>query len=810
MKIILHFILYISCLNSICAQDTWQPMNTNDFNHNAFLNASNTHIVVSKDNLPYVVYQDATADNKCTVQKFNGVSWELVGIQGFSSGNVDNTSIALDHNNVPYVAYKNSGNKITVQKFNGTSWTQVGIEGFSIGTVDFISIAVDNNNVPYVVYSGRRTIDYKNKLTVQKHNGTSWELVGSARFSEGNSDTYNSAIAIDNNNVPYVAYENSGDSGVEFKSIVQKFNGTSWETVGSSGFSQGVADDISIALDGNNVPYVAYLDVANSYGSTVQKFNGTSWEVIGKAGFSAGQVTKTVIAIDKNNLPYVAYRDLANSSKITIQKFNGTTWSPIGRSGFSVGSVDNVSIALDSNNTPYVVYKDNGNKNETVVRKFNGNFWEEIGPKGISEQGINIDYISSAISPKNITYVVYPDPKNLYKCTVQKYNGKNWEIVGKAGFSIGKVKLTSIAIDNNNTPYVAYEDDSFSYNGKSTVQKFNGTSWELVGTAGFSKELAGNICLAIDHNNTPYVAYTYYINTGLPDAMVQKFNGKNWVPVGTLGYSAGVFSNSYVTNIAIDNNNIPYVSYFNDNLEGTGSIKKFENNSWETVGSGRNFPLLATIAIDSNNVIYILHASSIYSKWNTVQKFNGISWELVGTVGFCRGEEKSIAIDHNNIPYIFYSDHINNSGKSTVLKFNGIEWEPLGSVEFSQKPIDIPSIIIDNNNVPIIIYRSNNNDYDANSSIYSKYFAAEKTLSVKTPIISSQKLIIYPNPIQNTFSVLGEESIIKLEIFDLIGKSVYKSFTPKETYNIEGLPKGIYIVKLKTDKETCTMKIIKE
>ncbi|MEO6174276.1 MAG: T9SS type A sorting domain-containing protein [Flavobacterium circumlabens] len=811
MKRLLHFIFYIFCLNFTYAQDSWQPMNTNDLNRNAFLKASKTHLAIGKNKLSYVAYKDDWADGKGTVQKFNGVSWELVGIQGFSPGSVDDISIALDQNNIPYVAYKNNLNsKIIVQKFNGTNWIPVGNEGFSIGSAEYISIVIDNNNVPYVVYSGKKTTDYTNKLTVQKYNGSDWELVGLARFSEGSGDNYSSSIAIDNNNIPYIAYNNSGAVG-GYKSIVQKFNGSSWEILGSSGFSEGVAGDVSLAIDSNNTPYVSYLDVENSYGSTVQKFNGKSWELVGKAGFSNGQASP-VIKIDKNNIPYVAYKDYANSSKITIQKFNGTNWNPVGPLGFSDGSVENISMALDDNNVPYVVYKDAGKNDNSTVRKFNDINWEEVGPRGISEEGPLVEIISSAIDHNNVTYVAYSDQKKLEKCTVQKYNGKTWEIVGKAGFSIGQVNLISIAIDNNNIPYVAYKEGTSYSNGKCTVQKFNGTSWELLDTAGFSPELAGNLNIAIDHNNIPYVAYTQFKSAGLYDAVVQKYNGKNWVPVGTLGYSSGSYSDTFVSSIAIDNNNVPYVCYKDsENFENLGSIKKFKDNAWVTVGSGKNYNFPGILAIDSNDTPYILHASSYLSEWNTIQKFNGASWEIVGDAGFCKGEEKSIAIDHNNAPYIFYCDQGNNSKKSTVRKFNGTSWELVGTAEFSQNPIYRPLIVVNNKNVPIVVYSSNNNNNNSSNSLYAKYFGSSNTLNTTIPTKSSaQKINLFPNPVKNKFSVSGEETVLALEIFDLLGRSVYKSFLTDDTYNIESLVKGIYVVKIQTEKGSYGMKIIKE
>jgi len=54
------------------------------------------------------------------------------------------------------------------------------------------------------------------------------------------------------------------------------------------------------------------------------KFDGVDWSVVGSFGFSAGGVYyHTALAIDKNNIPYVAYTDMANGRKATVMKFDG-------------------------------------------------------------------------------------------------------------------------------------------------------------------------------------------------------------------------------------------------------------------------------------------------------------------------------------------------------------------------------------------------------------------------------------------------------------------------------------------------------
>jgi hypothetical protein len=46
-----------------------------------------------------------------------------------------------------------------------------------------------------------------------------------------------------------------------------------------------------------------------------------------------------------------------------------------------------------------------------------------------------------------------------------------WQTVGMAGFSAGKARYTSLAIDSTGSPYVAYGDDGNS--GKATVMRMN-------------------------------------------------------------------------------------------------------------------------------------------------------------------------------------------------------------------------------------------------------------------------------------------------------------------------------------------------
>jgi len=143
-----------------------------------------------------------------------------------------------------------------------------------------------------------------------------------------------------------------------------------WATVGSAGFSDGSAFYTSLAIDGNNIPYIAYQDEGKDNKVTVMKYSTTteSWDIVGILGFSAGTSTDISLAIDSNNTPYVAYRDGGTSNAATVMKYSTTTyvWINVGTPGFSAGEASYTSLAIDSNNVPYVAYRDSAEGNKAT------------------------------------------------------------------------------------------------------------------------------------------------------------------------------------------------------------------------------------------------------------------------------------------------------------------------------------------------------------------------------------------------------------------------------------------------------------
>ena len=181
-----------------------------------------------------------------------------------------------------------------------------------------------------------------------------WVTVGSAGFSAGQADTIR--LALDNDGTPYVAYRDVSDMG-NYQARVMKYDGGAWVTVGSAGFTTGSLlgnhpGAVSLALASNGTPYLAYRDAGNSSKATVKRYDGSTWVTVGSAGFTTGEADNLSLALDGNDIPLPGLPRRRQRQRGHGVRYNGSAWEIVGSADVSAGEADNISLALSSDGTP--------------------------------------------------------------------------------------------------------------------------------------------------------------------------------------------------------------------------------------------------------------------------------------------------------------------------------------------------------------------------------------------------------------------------------------------------------------------------
>lgn len=331
-----------------------------------------------------------------------------------------------------------------------------------------------------------------------------WTAVGSAGFTAGTAE-YASIETY--NNVPYIAFRDQSNGA---KASVMKFNGTTWEYVGTPGFSSGVAGDTKIQFDNNGVLHVAFSDATNAGKATVMKFNGTAWEFVGTAGFTAGNSFWYGFKFDNNNVPYLSYMDgvSGGGNKLTVKKFNSgsNTWDTVGTERFSGSYVGWTSLSFDSNNKLYLALQDGSQSQKASVMTFNGTSWEYVGNAGISGFGTN--YSNLHITANNSVYLAYSEPDNGYKSTVKKLDASNntWTSVYTTPAHAAPVNISG----TGNNLFIAYSTCPSSCFVGAAKYNSNTNTFEDYGTQPIISSAAEVVDLTFSSNGTPYLFANAY------------------------------------------------------------------------------------------------------------------------------------------------------------------------------------------------------------------------------------------------------------------------------------------------------------
>ncbi|WP_010243550.1 InlB B-repeat-containing protein [Acetivibrio cellulolyticus] len=381
---------------------------------------------------------------------------------------------------------------------------------------------------------------------------------------------------------------NTGINGLDAAGNSSVTTNDGWEAIGSEGFSQGAADYTSIALDTNNTPYVAYVDARNGGKVTVKKYTDNVWQTVGTEGFSEKKAIDTSIAIDKNNIPYVVYIEGPNG-KIVVKKFVDNKWTTL---AFCVGFGDDVSMAIDSKGTPYVAYTYSTKnsllsceyRNGVIVSKYVKDKWKIELNRGSSEKKDYFSCPALTFDTYNTPYVAYSN-NGLNVMKVSTFgNGYN------EGLKKGITKFITMATDNKRNLYVACQGVS----GKAVVRKYtNGAGIELSDSWEISEGKAEYTSIAIDSNGIPYVAFTDK-KDGCK-GVVKKYEAGEWLALGNEGFSKG---EAKFSSIALDGNGVPYVAYQDGSISKKATVSTFAKEFEVTFDSNEG------TAVDAQYIVY--------------------------------------------------------------------------------------------------------------------------------------------------------------------------------------------------------------
>jgi hypothetical protein len=221
------------------------------------------------------------------------------------------------------------------EHWDGSSWSRfptpdVGAGENALNGVD----ALASKDVWAVGYSGRNTL-------IERWNGTQWRVVASPNAgTTGDRNTLTSVDALSNTNAWAVG---STLTATSRKSLIQRWNGTSWTIVSSPNPGTLSNSLLGVAATGpSDIWAVGWKNSGNGLRSLLLHYDGTGWTewaAVPKVG-TGDNVLTGISAVSNDDVWATGYYVDGTQYKTLTLHYNGTTWShvpsPNGADGTSI------------------------------------------------------------------------------------------------------------------------------------------------------------------------------------------------------------------------------------------------------------------------------------------------------------------------------------------------------------------------------------------------------------------------------------------------------------------------------------------
>gem|GEM_PF-6842666 len=258
--------------------------------------------------------------------------------------------------------------------------------------------------------------------------------------------------------------------GINDRIVKTKFDGTGWETLGSTGTGVGQLDD---PHDVYYDPVSDYLYIADRANNRIikTKMDGTGWTAYGSNGSGVGQFNSPC-AVNYDSASGFLYICDRGNHRIIKTKMDGTGWTTYGTSGSGVGNFSNPRDLHYDVASDFVYVADSGN-HRIVKTKMDGTGWASYGSSG---NGVGKFNTPNGISFNSADSFIYVSDSANSRLVKTKIDGTGWTT--KTGF---------------NWPAGCYfdPDTDFNYLGNGTgvnyqivKTKIDGTGWATYGSTG--------------------------------------------------------------------------------------------------------------------------------------------------------------------------------------------------------------------------------------------------------------------------------------------------------------------------------------
>ncbi len=780
------------------------------------------------------VIQSSGGSSRALYATWDGTAWSGRDVFGDFLQNEGATELLVIGTDV-YAAgnFSNVGGTAAsnIARWDGEKWNALG-SGVN-GRIN--AMATDGNGNVYVggVFTEAGGLPARN---VAVWNGDSWSNLpnpGGANDGVGGGVT---AIAVSNTHV-YVggAFQ---EAGSESAVSIASWNWTTNEWRGLGGGlrknlfpnATGLTD---IGTFGGNIYVAGHFDFAGNSGGeipvgNIAVFDGSEWSALGDG--SVDQVNSMLVTAGGRVYASGRFDPLQNAGGVA--EWTGTEWVQLGWDEYKWPQVTKIveyrgqPVAVSGGGAFGATY---GTKMTNGVATWDGTEWDGLGA-GIGEFGVDTWFVNAVAEHDGMLYAggLFDRAGDLLTRNLAGYDGDRWDDLG-AGLVDG-TRIHALA----STPSGLVVGGKFSQiGGLSTpsIALWDGSSWQAMGDGLTDNTIFDGVKQLQYTGGTLYAAGSFRASGTVDVRGLARWTGSTWEPVGS-----GV---GQITAMATDGTNfyvgaigtqlgVQYDSVTRRFTTATGNVAHWDGAQWndlQGVSGGTNAFVtgVRAMAMQGSDVIVggdFTQAGTTPAK--NIARWNGSAWEAIG-----EGIDGVVTTILVNGQDIYAGGTFTTASGATVdgvAKWDGSSWSSLGSglylyLTFAAVPTVNALARVSDGLALGGRFTFAGPTPSHNIAVWTDFTPVTGVAVEDSELPSESKLHQnYPNPFNPSTTVvfeLAETANVDVSVFDLLGREAKRLTSGRLApgrhevlVEMEGMPSGVYLYRIKTDGFVETRRMI--
>jgi hypothetical protein len=227
-------------------------------------------------------YNNGPASQTLT-EHWDGSAWSIVpSLNPATSVSILTGAAAVAGNDVWAVGYYSNGTyeQTLIERWNGSAWSVVPSPNIATNNNYLYAVSAASGGDVWAVGDYYSSPSDPEKTLMEHWNGSVWSIVPSPNAGTDDYNYLYGVAAVSSADVWAVGYY---DSGVTGRTLIEHWNGTAWSLASSPnvGASGNYLSAVSAASGGDVWAVGSYFsDSAHAYRSLVEHWNGTSWNVV--------------------------------------------------------------------------------------------------------------------------------------------------------------------------------------------------------------------------------------------------------------------------------------------------------------------------------------------------------------------------------------------------------------------------------------------------------------------------------------------------------------------------------------------------